>query len=351
MGVKNLSKFIKKYDVTFTMPFKDLKFKTIAIDTPILMYKYISVNANKINEPFYNKYEWVWSFIYFIHCLRENDITPVFILEGKAPEEKKEIQNIRKNQRKQIREKTIALEESLQVYKDTGNLDESLKTEMDKLFLIGNDDSLYMALYKHIQKRHRYDVEITIQDYKIFNILLKILGISYFKAPHEAEALCAYVKNKEWVDMIYSTDTDVLTYGCSDLIIDIDTSNKTFTVIDGKKLLKILDMNNDMFLDFCIMCGTDYNKNIPKIGIETAFKLIKQYKSIDNIPMNVDILNHNFIRNIFKNYSYTEDYEKFKDIRYGQAQLRLLTYLLTTLNINIDISYLTKGFHKTSIIF
>jgi len=44
------------------------------------------------------------------------------------------------------------------------------------------------------------------------------------------------------------------------------------------------------------MCGTDYNKNIYKIGPEKAYALIKQHGSIDEIAKNttldVSVLNH-----------------------------------------------------------
>ena len=65
-----------------------------------------------------------------------------------------------------------------------------------------------------------------------------------------------------------------------------------------------------MFLDFCIMCGTDYNKTIPKIGFEKSFKLIKEFTNLENIEnhlveLEMDILNYKRIREIF-NYKENE---------------------------------------------
>ncbi len=49
MGIKNLTKFIKEkcQDAYVTENINALSFKKIAIDTPMLMYKYKSMNAGK----------------------------------------------------------------------------------------------------------------------------------------------------------------------------------------------------------------------------------------------------------------------------------------------------------------
>ena len=63
-------------------------------------------------------------------------------------------------------------------------------------------------------------------------------------------------------------------------------------------------MNSQQFTDFCIMCGTDYNKNIHRIGGEKAYKLLKKYGTLDNIEMeckelDLSILNFKRVREIF----------------------------------------------------
>ena len=53
------------------------------------------------------------------------------------------------------------------------------------------------------------------------------------------------------------------------------------------------------------MCGTDYNLNIPKIGPESAYKLLTEHKSLENIEKNTkyntDILNYRRGRELFSN--------------------------------------------------
>ena len=58
------------------------------------------------------------------------------------------------------------------------------------------------------------------------------------------------------------------------------------------------------------MCGTDYNKNIPKIGPQTAFKLIRSHSCLESIQtntkLNTDILNYKKTRTLFSEADYLE---------------------------------------------
>ena len=65
--------------------------------------------------------------------------------------------------------------------------------------------------------------------------------------------------------------------------------------------MKGLNLSYLEFVDLCIMLKCDYNENIKKIGIATAYKLISQYKSIDKLPSRYDktCLNHEICRMIF----------------------------------------------------
>ena len=47
------------------------------------------------------------------------------------------------------------------------------------------------------------------------------------------------------------------------------------------------------------MCGTDYNKNIFRIGVEKSYKFISNYHNIENVPLDVSILNHVKVRKLF----------------------------------------------------
>jgi 5'-3' exonuclease len=69
------------------------------------------------------------------------------------------------------------------------------------------------------------------------------------------------------------------------------------------EVLKELDFNEEEMLDFCIMCGTDYNKNIKGVGPVKSYNLIKKYKNLDVIEktekINISSLNYKIVRNLF----------------------------------------------------
>ncbi len=52
---------------------------------------------------------------------------------------------------------------------------------------------------------------------------------------------------------------------------------------EGKKMIEDFGINEDKFIDFCILCGCDYSPSIPRLGNVTIMKLIKQYDSIEEI--------------------------------------------------------------------
>ena len=59
-------------------------------------------------------------------------------------------------------------------------------------------------------------------------------------------------------------------------------------------------MTQKQFTDFCILCGTDYNPNLFRVGPEKAYKLISEFKSIDEIKIHdISSLNHIRVRELF----------------------------------------------------
>jgi len=50
-----------------------------------------------------------------------------------------------------------------------------------------------------------------------------------------------------------------------------------------EKVLSGLGMDREQFIDLCILLGCDYCEPIPKVGPNTAFKLIKEYGSLEKV--------------------------------------------------------------------
>ena len=123
----------------------------------------------------------------------------------------------------------------------------------------------------------------------------------------EAETLCSDLCIQKKIDAVLSEDSDVFAYGNPITILNINIFDDTCTYINYDELLNTVDMLDGSFLDFCILCGSDYNSNIPKIGIEKSFNFIKKYKTLENIKDNINIdiffLKFKEVRSIFRNYT------------------------------------------------
>ena len=93
MGIKsNFNKFIKSHTTSFNeIHISDFKYKKIAIDTMLFMFKYKSVLGDK----------WLTGFFNLISFLRRYDVHCVFVFDGVPPIEKKDEQDIRKEKKKQ----------------------------------------------------------------------------------------------------------------------------------------------------------------------------------------------------------------------------------------------------------
>ena len=214
-------------------------------------------------------------------------------------------------------------------------------------------DEVDMAVVESLVIKKRGQIlDITPADFQKTKDLFDILNVPYYDAPLEAETTCADLCKRGIVDAVLSEDTDVLAYASPIFLSKINTSNGTCTRIKYPELLDALDLFSDEFLDLCIMCGTDYNKNIFRVGPEKAYKQIQTHSTIEEIGINtqldISILNHVRGRELFR------EYEQFNiKIPYcGVPEFQKLEEFLFKHNIHCSIEGMKKAFvHQTTIVF
>lgn len=118
--------------------------------------------------------------------------------------------------------------------------------------------------------------------------LVDALGIPSIKPsaddPHEAEGICAALYAKGLVDLVVSEDTDVTVYGAP-LLRRMTTRSRSvpfddnldvkedraapidklkMNVLDPDVLRKDLSLSKEEFVDFALLCGTDFTDRIPR---------------------------------------------------------------------------------------
>ncbi len=142
-----------------------------------------------------------------------------------------------------------------------------------------------------INKFSRQTVKMTPQHNTDCQELLHLMGVPVIIAPSEAEAQCAELARTGKVYATATEDMDALTFATPKLLRKLTFSSakdEGILEVDVSKVLEGLDLTMDEFIDLCILCGCDYTDRIRGIGPKNALKLIKKYKTIENIIKNID---------------------------------------------------------------
>ena len=283
MGIKsNWNTFLKSIcnDVFEEKHISEYAYKKIAIDISLYLHKFKAICGIR----------WLDAFVNLIIKLRENDVHCIFIFDGKAPPEKEAEQQKRRDERDKMRIKLTELKVAFCIFKDTGRVEECIQTMFDKRRNKTDTDKIdELWIEQKIESKKSQLYTISEEDIMKAKELFDILKIPYITAKGEAEKLCSKLSIDGCVNAVLSEDTDVMTYNAPVFITKFDSATGNCVVIRNEKLLEGLDLNKSQLVDLCIMCGTDYNTNIPKVGSKTAYKYIKKYGDIDGIKKNTKL--------------------------------------------------------------
>ena len=300
----------------------DFAYKKLAIDTTLFLYKFKAALGDK----------WLTGFLNLIKCLRRNQIHCVFIFDGKSPVEKKTEQESRREKKRKLEGTVNEIENDLVKYYENGVVSERLSK------LRKTDEKFNPKIIEEILiKKQNQIVNISSEDFELLKNTFDVLSIPYYTAVSEAEKFCSKLCLDGLVDGVISDDTDVIAYGAPISISKLNSYTGVCNVLNHETLINNLDLTKKQFLDHCILCGTDYNKNLPKIGAVIAYKYIQQYKTIEDIgeKLNIDIsiLNHKKTRCLFTDF---ENYD-VNEIPYcGKPDFNKLNEILLTQDIKFD---------------
>lgn len=247
MGIPHLNRFLLNNCSSQSIGKKHLSSfagKTIVIDTSIYLYKFIGCNA--LME---NMYSMITTFKYY-------GITPIFIFDGKPPDEKKDVLK----QRYMDKQAAEAKYNELKLKLETVAPDEKteIAVELDKL-------------------RMRF-IRIKREDIDQVKSLMDSFGVQYYDAAGEADHMCAkMVINKQaWACM--SDDMDMFVYGCTRVMRHISLLNHTVIFYNTNGILRELQIHMKHFREIMILSGTDYNVNGPTNDVNKTMKHFRQFK-------------------------------------------------------------------------
>jgi len=268
LGV-NLKDLIPDKVKTIVDDLRMLRGKIIVIDGYNALYQFLTAIRQPDGTPLMDTQGRVTSHLsglfYRTINIIEHGIKPAYVFDGKPPEIKAE----EISKRKKLREDAAKrYEEALK----RGDLEAARRYAMMSAKL----------------------TDEMVEDAKK---LLEAMGIPYVQAPAEGEAQAAYMAKKGDVWASASQDYDSLLFGSPRLVRNLTITGKRKLprkdvyveikpeIIELHLLLKELGITREQLIDIAILIGTDYNPDgIKGIGPVKAYKLIKEYRSLDKIP-------------------------------------------------------------------
>jgi len=301
MGIKGLRNFLKNYykntDFETQVNFRKYKNRIVAIDAPMFVCAYKIVRIDDYEEALIN----------LIVSLLECEIKPIFVFDGDAPREKSLEKKKRAEKKKNQYLHVEQLEQGMKNYEKyhiiTPKLWEINNTKIKKSRLFTNFSP--RLVQKYIERLRSQILEINNTDFIKLQKLLIYFGVPFLLANGEAEILCANLVKSGIADAVISKDMDVLACSSPIMLRDCDLPSHQFLEINLNPILTYLGLTHESWLDFCIMCGTDFNNNIPQIGPNRAFMLIKKYTTLENITqqgeIDTSILDYKNTRKLFLN--------------------------------------------------
>lgn len=145
--------------------------------------------------------------------------------------------------------------------------------------------------YQEALPYFRRSVDVTPEMAKLVIDYCKDHSIDYIVAPFEADSQMVYLENQELVDGVISEDSDLLIFGCKNLITKLNDNGEAMQ-IERKNFDKLPEpfrlselTPQEIRLLVCIS-GCDYTKGLPRIGLSYGFKWASTGKA-ENIVRDV----------------------------------------------------------------
>jgi len=253
MGIKGLNKFIQIYapNAIKELTLNDLKYKTIAFDTSILIYQFVIAVRNS-GYDLTNNEGIVTSHIHAIVMktlsFLKKHINPIFVFDGKPPKIKMDT----------LKERSKNRNAAISELKNETHINKEEKIKLLKQAVVINGKQM-----------------------KECKEVLQLIGIPTIDSLEEADPQCALLSKLKLVDYVASEDMDLLTFGVEKLLKNVNSSK--VIEITLSKVLTETKLTQDQFIDLCILMGSDYCPTIDGVGMNRAFILITKYGSIDAI--------------------------------------------------------------------
>ena len=271
---------------------KDLSGRWVAVDAFNTLYQFLSIIRQKDGTPLMDSSGRVTShlsgLLYRTTNLLDEGLKVAFVFDGEPPSFKSETLQ----QRSSAREKAEAAWEAARASGEDG--------------------------FKYAQASSRLNAEI-LQDARR---LIEAMGLPIVQAPSEGESQAAHMAGRGDVYIVGSQDYDSLLFGAPRVVRNLAITGKRKLPrkniyvdvepeeIDLEEGLDALGISRKQLVEIGILCGTDFNSGLPRVGPKTALKLIREKGDLESVlkDQNAEIENYAEIREFFLHPLVTDDY-------------------------------------------
>jgi flap endonuclease-1 len=271
---------------------KDLSGRLVAVDAFNTLYQFLSIIRQRDGTPLMDSSGRITShlsgILYRTTSLIEAGVKLAYVFDGQPHPFK--IGTLQ--ERAEIRDKAAAAWEEAKIEGEDG--------------------------FKYAQAASRLNAEI-LDDSKR---LILSMGLPVIQASSEGEAQAAYMAARGDVYIVGSQDYDSLLFGAPRVVRNLAITGKRklprkniyvdvepeFIVLPDE--LARLGIDRKQLVEIGIMCGTDYNVGLSRVGPKTALKLIREHGDLESVlaALGQTIENSAEIRDIFLHPDVTDDY-------------------------------------------
>jgi len=255
MGIRGLNTCITRTtpESIKTVKWTDYENTCIGIDITCFLYRALASHLNPIDI-----------IAAQLVGFKNLNVKPIYVFDGKAPQEKDIVVTKRRNDRNEALELCAKLKESL-----------ALETDISALDLIKRS-------INEIEEKNpvlTYEIKDEIKQF------LYITGTTFVTASGEADSLLAYMFKRNIIDAIISLDLDFIARGTILLVPSHITCSPggLWSQYDATLIRRGLRLSEDKFIDLCVLIGSDYTPDLTIVPWKTALTSLRSGDSISEI--------------------------------------------------------------------
>lgn len=116
---------------------------------------------------------------------------------------------------------------------------------------------------------------------------LKKADVPYVVAPYEADSQLVYLERHGFINGIISEDSDLLVFGAKRLLTKMDQHGQCIEInrrdFCAVREISLTGWTDDQFRQMTIFSGCDYLEGISNMGLKTAYRMMRKYKTPERV--------------------------------------------------------------------